>query len=106
MTTKEHLSNHDKEIAEIWALLGKMAKGMLDFQAGMREFHEGMRELRASQKRTDASIRELQAGQREFQAGMKALRASQKQTEASLKAFIDSMRRGGNGNGKRKMDLH
>jgi hypothetical protein len=99
MTTKEHLSNHDKEVAEIWALLGKMAKGMLDFQAGMRE-------LQASQKRTDASIRELQAGQREFQAGMKALRASQKQTEASLKAFIDSMRRGGNGNGKRKMDLH
>jgi hypothetical protein len=91
MTTKEHLSNHDKEIAEIWALLGKMAKGMLDFQAGMREFHEGMRELRASQKRTDASIREL--------------RAAQKQTDASLKAFIDSMRRGGNGNGKRKMDL-
>jgi hypothetical protein len=91
MTTKEHLSKHDKEIAEIWALLGKMAKGMLDFQAGMREFHEGMRELRASQKRTDASIREL--------------RAAQKQTDASLKAFIDSMRRGGNGNGKRKMDL-
>jgi hypothetical protein len=77
MTTKEHLTKHDKEIAEIWALLGKMAKGMLDFQAGMREFHAGMRELRAAQKRTDAS----------------------------LKAFIDSMRRGGNGNGKRKIDL-
>ena len=71
MTTKEHLTKHDQEIAEIWALLGKMAKGMLAFQ-------EGMRELQASQKRTDAT----------------------------LKAFIDSMRRGGNGNGKRKIDPH
>jgi hypothetical protein len=71
MTTKEHLTKHDQEIAEIWALLGKMAKGMLAFQ-------EGMRELQASQKRTDAT----------------------------LKAFIDSMRRGGNGNGKRKINPH
>ena len=71
MTTKEHLTKHDQEIAEIWALLGKMAKGMLAFQ-------EGMRELQASQKRTDAT----------------------------LKAFIDSKRRGGNGNGKRKINPH
>ena len=85
MTTKEHLTKHDKEIAEIWALLGKMAKGMLAFQ-------EGMRELRASH--------------REFRADMKALQAAQKETAASLKAFIDSMRRGSNGNGKRKIDLH
>jgi hypothetical protein len=96
MTTKEHLTKHDKEIAEIWALLGKMAKGMLAFQAGMRE-------LEQSQKRTDASIKELRAAQ---EAATRELRAAQKRTDASLKAFIDSLRRGRNGNGKRKIDLH
>ena len=37
---------------------------------------------------------------------MRELAAAQKRTEASLKAFIDSMRgRGGNGHGKRQVDL-
>ena len=85
MTTKEHLTKHDPEIAEIWALLGKLAKGMLAFQEGMRE---------------------LEARHRESQAEMKELRALQKETAASLKAFIDSKRRGGNGNGKRKINPH
>jgi len=32
MTTKEHLSKHDREIAEIWELMGKLAKGALAAQ--------------------------------------------------------------------------
>jgi hypothetical protein len=32
LTTKEHLAQRDRQIAEIWALLGKMAKGCWPFR--------------------------------------------------------------------------
>jgi hypothetical protein len=35
-----------------------------------------------------------------------ALTIAQRKTDATLRAFIESMNRGGNGHGKRKLDLH
>jgi hypothetical protein len=77
MTTKEHLDKHDRQIAAIRALL----------QEGMRlviETRKDFRVIAALQKQTD----ELQ-----------------KRTEQKLEALIDSMRRGGNGHAKRRLDL-
>jgi len=88
LTTKEHLSKHDREIAEIWELMGKLAKGALAAQDELREIRE---EIREDRRKAWAAIRELSA--------------AQKRTEASLRAFIDSLRRAGNGHTKRKMDL-
>jgi hypothetical protein len=56
-----------------------------------------------------AAIRDLlQQGMRllvESRKDIRALAAAQKRTDASLRAFIDSMRGGGNGHTKRKLEL-
>jgi hypothetical protein len=82
MTTKEHLSRHDREIAEIraiqkrteesiaklasahakekaeiWELMGKLAKGTQAAQDESREIRDQIRELTAAQKRTEATLR-------------------------------------------------
>jgi hypothetical protein len=43
--------------------------------------------------------RKRQEGDEKLRQGMEELRAAQKATEQSLRAFIDSLRRGGNGHG-------
>lgn len=83
MTTKEHLSKHDREIAEIWELMGKLAKGTLAAQEETRQLW--------------AMIRETQ---REMRSAIKDLAAAQKRTETTLRTFIESLR-GGNGHRKR-----
>jgi hypothetical protein len=50
VTTKEHLSKHDREIGKILDLMGRFAKGMLQLQSDLRE-------LAAAQKRTEAALR-------------------------------------------------
>jgi signal transduction histidine kinase len=85
MTTKGHLSKHDREIAGIWDLMGKLAKGTLAAQ-------EETRQLRALIGET----------QREMRSAIKELAAAQKRTEATLRTFIASLR-GGNGHRKRNV---
>ena len=81
LTTQEHLSKHDREIAAIRTLM-----------------RQGMKMLVRLEER-------LEEQQIAFAKEMRELAAAQKRTDASLKAFIDSMRRGGNGHGKRPVDL-
>jgi hypothetical protein len=50
VTTREHLSKHDREIAKILEIMGRFAKGML-------QLHSDLRELAAAQKRTDAALK-------------------------------------------------
>lgn len=50
MTSKEHLSKHDREIAKILELMGRFAKGMLQLQGEVRE-------VAALQKRTEAALK-------------------------------------------------
>jgi hypothetical protein len=69
MTTKEHLTQHDRQIKAIRELV-----------------HEGMRLVVATRKdlRTLATLHAK-------------LAQEHRQTQAELRAFIQSMRRGGNG---------
>jgi hypothetical protein len=85
MTTKEHLTKHDREIAAIRTLI----------KTGMKMIVK----IEEMQKWTREDIRETRKDLRE-------LAAAQKQTDASLKALIDQLRRsGGNGHSKAKIDL-
>ena len=77
MTEKQRLDHHDKQIAAIRNLV-----------------HEGMR-LVVETRRDIAQTRK----------DMRMLAAAQKKTDESLKALIDTMRGGGNGHGKRRVDL-
>jgi hypothetical protein len=78
VTTKEHLTRHDREIAAIRVLI----------KAGMQMIVATREDIRATRK------------------DLRDLAVSQKRTDASLKALIDQMRRsGGDGYAKRKMDL-
>ena len=77
MTTKEHLEKHDRQIASIRELVLQGMRMVVDARKDQREMRKAIRDLAAAQKRT----------------------------EVSLKAFIDSMRGGGNGHAKRKLDL-
>lgn len=72
VTQEERIDRHDKQIAAI----GKM------LQEGWRLVLETRKDIR--------TLAQMQ----------KATAAAQQKTEASLKAFIDSMRRGGNGHKK------
>lgn len=74
-TTKERLDTHDRQIAAIRSLI-----------------HEGMRLVVETRK----DLRAIAIAQ-------KRLEASHDQTEKALKAFIDSMRKGGNGHVKRSI---
>jgi len=81
VATKERLDKHDRQIAAIRDLV----------QIGMKMLVENQRLGVETRK-------ELKA----LAADLKALTAAQKQTEATLQAFIDSLRRGGNGHTKRE----
>ena len=50
-------SAHSKEAAEIWLLMGKLAKGTEAAQKETRELRDAIRELTADQKRTEAALR-------------------------------------------------
>jgi hypothetical protein len=76
MKLTERLDKHDKQIASIRELV-----------------HEGMRLVVETRK----DIRKLAAMQL-------ATEAAQKRTEESLRAFIESLRGGGNGHAKRRME--
>ena len=77
MTAKERLDRHDREIAAIRKLM----------LTGMKTFVK----LEEIQTETRKELRELAA--------------AQKLTQKSLQDFIQSLRGGGNGHGKRRMDL-
>jgi hypothetical protein len=82
MTTEEHLTRHDREIAAH----DKQIRAIRDL------VKEGIRLVVTSRQDTRREIRELTA--------------AQKRTEVSLKALIDQLRRsGGNGHGKGKLDV-
>jgi len=55
--TEELASVHAKEAAEIWMLMGKLAKGTEAAQKETRELRDSIRELTADQKRTEAALR-------------------------------------------------
>jgi hypothetical protein len=74
---EERLDKHDRQIAAIRALI-----------------HEGMQLVVLTRK----DLRTLNAAQNR-------LAAMQQVTEAKLQAFIDSMKQGGNGHSKKRLDL-
>ncbi len=76
MTVTERLDKHDKQIASIRDLMKEGIKMVLETRRLALETRRDLRELAAAQKRTDSSLR----------------------------AFIDSMRGGGNGHTKRRVD--
>ena len=76
MTVTERLDKHDKQIASIRDLVKEGIKMVLETRRLALETRRDLRELAAAQKRTDSSLR----------------------------AFIDSMRGGGNGHTKRRVD--
>ena len=52
-----------------------------------------------------AEVRGLAGGVRGLAAEVRELASMQKRTEATLQAFINSMKRGGNGHSKKPVDL-
>jgi hypothetical protein len=76
VTVTERLDKHDKQIASIRDLVKEGIKMVLETRRLALETRRDLRELAAAQKRTDSSLR----------------------------AFIDSMRGGGNGHTKRRVD--
>jgi hypothetical protein len=76
VTVTERLDKHDKQIASIRDLVKEGIKMVLETRRLALETRRDLRELAAAQKRTDSSLR----------------------------AFIDSMRGGGNGHTKRRLD--
>jgi len=77
LTTQEHLSKHDREIAAIRKLILTGMKMLTELTAAQKE-------LTAAQKKTDEQLRK---------------------TDAQLQTFIRSLQQGGNGHTKRKIDL-
>jgi Spy/CpxP family protein refolding chaperone len=76
MTVTQRLDQHDKQIAAIRDLVKEGIKMVLETRRLAMETRKDLRELATAQKRTDAS----------------------------LHALIDSMRGGGNGHTKRRVD--
>jgi hypothetical protein len=76
VTVTERLDKHDKQIASIRDLVKEGIKMVVETRRLALETRRDLRSLAAAQKRTDASLR----------------------------AFIDSMRGGGNGHTKRRLD--
>jgi hypothetical protein len=76
VTVTERLDKHDKQIASIRDLVKEGIKMVVETRRLALETRRDLRELAAAQKRTDSSLR----------------------------AFIDSMRGGGNGHTKRRLD--
>jgi hypothetical protein len=75
--TEEHLEKHDRQIAAIRDLV----------QQGMRLVLETRKDIRS------------------LTADVRSLTTAQRRTEASLKALIYSMRGGGSGHARGKVDL-
>jgi hypothetical protein len=76
MTVTQRLDKHDKQIASIRELI-----------------HEGMR-----------LVVETRKDMRKLAAMQLTTETAQRRTEASLRAFIESLRGGGNGHTKRRVD--
>jgi Spy/CpxP family protein refolding chaperone len=76
MTVTERLDRHDKQIAVIRDLVKEGMRMVLETRRLALETRRDLRELAAAQKRTDESLR----------------------------ALIDSLRVGGNGHSKRRVD--
>ena len=111
MTTKEHLTKHDREIAEIWPLMGKLAKGALAAQDEIRELRAnvihmqtGIVEMQATIREMRDAIRDLAIAQKRTEEKLRELAAAQKRTETALQTFI-SRTTPRNGHTKRKIDL-
>jgi len=77
MTTKEHLSKHDREIAAIRTLLGQGMRLLVQVQQAQKRTEE-------AQRRTEMNLQRL---------------------ERNVEAFVNSLRRGGNGRVKGKLDI-
>ena len=91
MTTKERLDKHERQIQATAALVREGMRLVVATRKDIKTMHENLKTLHAEVQSITADI--------------KSLAAAQKKTEASLKAFIDSMRVGGNGHAKGKVDL-
>ena len=76
MTATQRLDQHDKQIATIRDLVKEGIKMVVETRRLALETRKDLRELAAAQKRTDESLR----------------------------ALIDSLRGGGNGHTKRRVD--
>ncbi len=76
MTVAERLDRHDKQIASIRDLVKEGMRMVVETRRLALETRKDLRELAAAQKRTDESLR----------------------------ALIDSLRGGGNGHTKRRVD--
>jgi len=101
-TTAAHLSRHDREIAAIRKLLLAGMKMLDRYREDTQRFREETHRFR---EETQRFREENQKYLSESRKEMKELREAQKRTEASLKAFIDTMRGGGNGHAKGTVDL-
>ena len=77
MTLKERVDRHDREVAAIRKLI----------LTGMKMINS----LAAAQKRTDANLNRLEA--------------KVDQLAGKVDSLVDSLRRGGNGHSRRKLDL-
>jgi len=83
MTVTERLDRHDKQIAALRDLVKEGIKMVVEIRHLTLETRKDIRKLAAMQLATAAA---------------------QKRTDSSLRAFIDSMRGGGNGHTKRRLD--
>jgi hypothetical protein len=62
VTTKEHLSLHDKQIASIRALIKGGMQLVVATREDMRAFRKDMRALQQAQARTEKNLNHLIAG--------------------------------------------
>lgn len=92
--TMEFILQHQAKAEVEMAAIRKLIR------AGMKMIvknEENIKALAEIQKKTDAELRDLAAAQKMTEAKLRELAAAQKITETKLQAFIDSLRRGGNG---------
>jgi uncharacterized Fe-S cluster-containing radical SAM superfamily protein len=59
VTTKEHLSTHDKQIAAMRVLIKEGMQLVIATRQDMRGFRQDMRDLLKSQKRTEENLAKL-----------------------------------------------
>ena len=83
MTVTQRLDQHDKQIAAIRNLVKDGIKMVVEIRSLTLETRRDIRKLAAMQVSTEAA---------------------QKRTDASLHALIDSLRGGGNGHTKRRVE--
>ena len=111
MTSKEHLSRHDREIAEIRAIQKRNEEIIENLGKSVRHTDGSIAKMASAHAKEKAEIWELmgklakgtQAAQDETRVirnEIRELTSAQKRTEATLRAFIASLR-GANGHRKR-----